>query len=273
VRQFRYFSAGRAVLALASLLLSGCSGEKLNIVSETDEKQFQYGEQMIREDRFDDALTAFQNVIVERQDNAPESHLEIGRVLVQTKKDPYAAIYHFQKYVAAKPDSEQAPMVRELIETEQKEIARSLPGQPYQADYDRLDLLDQIKSLQAENNNLRQQLGMAEKLNPDGAAPQNPASAPPAAPAPATVAVQPQPPVEETPPAPAPNTPAANPTVATTPASAARSYTVESGDTLSAISLKMYGTRTRYMEIYNANRDQLAKPDSTLHIGEVLKIP
>jgi nucleoid-associated protein YgaU len=49
-------------------------------------------------------------------------------------------------------------------------------------------------------------------------------------------------------------------------------YTVQAGDTLSAIAKKFYGNANDYMEIYNANRDQLSDPDK-IKPGQVLKIP
>jgi nucleoid-associated protein YgaU len=51
-----------------------------------------------------------------------------------------------------------------------------------------------------------------------------------------------------------------------------RSYTVQAGDTLSAIAKKYYGNANDYMEIFNANRDQLSDPDK-ISPGQVLKIP
>jgi nucleoid-associated protein YgaU len=50
------------------------------------------------------------------------------------------------------------------------------------------------------------------------------------------------------------------------------SYTVQSGDTLSAIAKKFLGNANDYMDIYNANRDQLSDPDK-IKPGQVLKIP
>ncbi len=53
---------------------------------------------------------------------------------------------------------------------------------------------------------------------------------------------------------------------------AATTYTVQSGDTLSAIAKRFYGNANDYMEIFNANRDQLTDPDK-IKPGQVLKIP
>jgi nucleoid-associated protein YgaU len=52
----------------------------------------------------------------------------------------------------------------------------------------------------------------------------------------------------------------------------ARTHTVQAGDTLSAIAKKYYGNANDYMEIYNANRDQLSDPNK-ISPGQVLKIP
>lgn len=49
-------------------------------------------------------------------------------------------------------------------------------------------------------------------------------------------------------------------------------YTVQAGDTLSAIARKFYGHANDYMQIFNANRDQLSDPDK-IQPGQVLKIP
>ena len=55
-------------------------------------------------------------------------------------------------------------------------------------------------------------------------------------------------------------------------ATAARTYTVKSGDTLSAIAKQHLGDANQYMKIYEANRDQLSDPDK-IKPGQVLKIP
>ena len=49
-------------------------------------------------------------------------------------------------------------------------------------------------------------------------------------------------------------------------------YTVQAGDTLSGISKRLLGNANEYMDIFNANRDQLSDPDK-IQPGQVLKIP
>jgi LysM repeat protein len=54
--------------------------------------------------------------------------------------------------------------------------------------------------------------------------------------------------------------------------SAMQTYTVQAGDTLSAIAKRLLGNANSYMEIFNANRDVLTNPD-VIKPGQVLKIP
>jgi len=49
-------------------------------------------------------------------------------------------------------------------------------------------------------------------------------------------------------------------------------YTVKSGDTLSKIAKEHLGNANAYMDIFNANKDQLSDPDK-IKPGQVLKIP
>lgn len=51
-----------------------------------------------------------------------------------------------------------------------------------------------------------------------------------------------------------------------------RTYVVRPGDTLGKISIRFYGTSSRYMDIYNANRDKLSGPGN-LTVGQELRIP
>ena len=51
-----------------------------------------------------------------------------------------------------------------------------------------------------------------------------------------------------------------------------KTYTVKSGDTLSKIAKEHLGDANAYMDIFNANRDQLTDPNM-IKPGQVLKIP
>lgn len=56
------------------------------------------------------------------------------------------------------------------------------------------------------------------------------------------------------------------------PADTARTYTVKSGDSLSAIAKREYGDASEWRAIYEANRDQIDNPD-LIQPGQELKIP
>jgi len=51
-----------------------------------------------------------------------------------------------------------------------------------------------------------------------------------------------------------------------------RTYTVQSGDTLSKISKQFYGNANQYMKIFEANRDRLDDPNK-IQVGQQLTIP
>ena len=59
---------------------------------------------------------------------------------------------------------------------------------------------------------------------------------------------------------------------ASTPDITAHTYVVRSGDTLSKIAQELLGDSGAFMDIFNANRDQLTDPNA-IRPGQVLKIP
>ncbi|HEY9721966.1 MAG TPA: GH25 family lysozyme [Oscillatoriaceae cyanobacterium] len=74
-------------------------------------------------------------------------------------------------------------------------------------------------------------------------------------------------------PAPAPKpAPKPAPAPAPKPAPAPATYTVRSGDSLSAIAQRVLGSANRWQEIYNLNRDKISNPN-VIYPGMVLKLP
>ena len=66
--------------------------------------------------------------------------------------------------------------------------------------------------------------------------------------------------------------PAAQTSAASASGGSARTYTVQSGDTLSKIAKEFYGNANSYNKIFEANRDQLDNPDK-IKVGQKLVIP
>lgn len=240
----------------ALIALCACAPNGLEVVGETDEKQYQLAKDYQGQGRTEEALSAFLRVIDARRD-APESHFEAGYIYLNSMKDPVKAIYHFDRYLQFKPQSPQATQVRQLIETAQKEFARQLPAHPYQGELDRIDLMELVKSLKLENDSLTRDLAAAQQRvqqfeNVMGGARRVPT---------AVAGQQSRTPSQGQAATPTPN-----------PASAPRSYTVKSGDSLSGISRAVYGTPNRWIDIYQANRDRLSS-ENDLRVGQDLRIP
>src|SRR5262245_2423008 len=113
-----------AFLAAAALLAAvGCSGgDGSPLAVETDEPLYVQAQQLKRQGRHQEALVNFLKVIEKRGEQAaPESHLEVGLICHMQLKDQVEAIHHFQSYLNQKPNSPQAPGVRDLINTAKRE--------------------------------------------------------------------------------------------------------------------------------------------------------
>lgn len=291
-----------ALLALA--LTAGCErGDPQAISSEADEPNFRHGQQLVKQGRSQEALAAFLKVIARRGESAPESHLEAGLLYLDQVKDPLAAIYHFRKYLELMPNSRQAVFVKGRIEVAKREFARTLPAQPLESQSG-LELLDKLEKLQRENEQLRAEIAMLHESVPGPVNRSRATLTPPEAIAkgrPSEDGERPRPffmpnlepttPASESPVSLAPEQPAeaaANepiiqaapalatrptPTRPTTPAAeTGRRHVVVKGDTLFSLAQKYYGNRSRWRDIYAANRDVLPSENS-LRLGMELKIP
>ncbi|MBI3884904.1 MAG: LysM peptidoglycan-binding domain-containing protein [Opitutae bacterium] len=267
-----------------ALGLAGCGGnERLSYATEVDEPYYREGQSLLKTGRKQEALSAFLKVIEQRGDDAPESHLEVGLLYLQHINDPLAAIYHFKKFLALRPNSPQAPLVRQRIDAAIREFARTLPAQPLENQLQRVDLVAALDRLKQENETLKQRLADAQAGRADPAAP-----APVGGGDPLNFSFDPLPVVHTTkaPPVGSPVRAASRPpattapagsdkkpaTTAATPARHPRRYTVRPGDTLSKISLQVYGTKAKYKELYLANKSVL-KSESDLKVGMELAIP
>ena len=292
------------LLGVLVLGLAGCSdNDHVNSASELDEPGYREGEALLKTGRKQEALTAFLKVISKRGDDAPESHLELGLLYLQHINDPLAAIYHFKKYLALRPNSPQAPLVKQRIDAAIREFARTIPAQPLEGQPQRVDLMAALDRVKQENESLKQQLADLKSGRNGLAATSSdtsPASAPatdaePSAPLfsiPSvtmptvrtrqanqsaaretipTVRTQPTPSARV-----APTRPGAAQTVApataTSRAAAGRRYTVRAGDSLSKISMQFYGNRTKVHEIFAANRNVM-KNEGDLKPGMEIKLP
>lgn len=245
---------------LASLLLvTGCFNRNLDIVAEEEEPAYRRGQQYLREGRHDEALTSFLRVIEKRRD-APDSHLHVAEIYLEHIEDPIAAVYHYRKFLELHPEGAATRRVEARLETAKKDILRQFPLSPGSGELDRIDLMDRLErasdeiltlkrdlaTLRSENQRLRQNLeaarGFARRDEPpDVTLPRSGTN-----------------PRDETPTAGANESP--------------ETYIVQPGDTLTRISQKLYGTSSRWNDLYQANRDVLPN-ENALRVGQELRVP
>lgn len=257
---------------------------------------------MLKSGRKQEALSSFLKVIAKRGDDAPESHLEVGLLYYTHINDPISAIYHFKKYLALRPNSTQAPLVKQRIDAALRAFARTLPAQPLEDTVQRVDLIAAMDKMKLENELLKQQISDLKAGRESAAEPAEStlrvtpaANNPPVDSAAGKLTLNfDSLPVVRTRPAraqPEPIKPAAGKPTATGPAlrpasapqskpatpaaelaRGGRKHTVQPGDTLSKISLKYYGNRSRWRDILNANH-KVMRNEGDLHAGQELVIP
>lgn len=194
-----------------------------------------------------DGAIELYNKALERKPWLARGHLEVGLLYDTEKQDYIRAIYHYQRYLELRPQTEKTKLIQDLIRQARLSFAASLPMQPGGAVEEIAILKREIAALKGELSN--QQGGGA------GAKAAKPAVATAAAAAPVKAAPGPlQPPKPEP----------AQPAVQT--------YVVQSGDTLSSIASKVYKDSGKWKQIYDANRSTLSSPESA-RVGQTLIIP
>lgn len=285
--------------SLAAAVLGGMTGctdsGQRTYASEADEPAYREAQSLQKAGRRREALQAYLKVIERRGDDAPESHLEAGLLYQQYFRDPLAAIFHYQRFLAARLNSPQAPMVKQRIDSAKREFAQTLPARPIEEQAQRVDLIAALDKLKLENDQLKQQLADLQAGRGTGPLPvvdagreDLPSIATEAAEAGFTLSLDRRVPTVSTGASrsnrPAPATPAASAPAVARPAGvlpqvgqaqaarSARAHTVQKGDTLSSLSQRYYGNRTRWRDIYQANRSVM-KSETDLKVGAQLVIP
>ncbi len=262
------------------ILLAGCSrNDEFPYSTEKDDPAYQQGKSLEQQGRDQEALGAFLKIIAKRGEDAPESHLEAGLLYQDHVKDPITAIYYYKKYLELSPNSPQASLVRGRIDACMRDFASTLPGQPLGGGTLQPDLSDVVDRLQKENDALKSELAALRANRPAPAGGTAETNQPPVARTePDTAADPAQPLITRAPlnlerPAVAPaHTPAAHSGMTLAPTATGHTHTVSTGDTLMKISQQYYGTRSKWRDIYAANRNVM-KSENDLKIGMQLKIP
>ena len=267
-------------LALVVGLLAGCTSQ----VREQDALEFNYpairkARAKLREGDKQSALELLNRAIDEKPKLA-QAHLEVAQLYDDYDRNYVRAIYHYERYLELRPQTEKKEMIEGFIRKAKIAFAASVAEQVPGLD-------KKVQALQEDNDRLKQDLRQVrENLARRIAAPVLPA--PPRSTVPITplgrvsgrsgepTLAADGPPIAG--PAIAGSTvvPAvatdAKPTSALAGKPAGTQYRVQRGDTLSVVAARVYHNPRKWKLIYDANRDTLGGSQK-LKTGQVLIIP
>ncbi len=295
-----------AVIA-AALALAGCDQPTENAgISDDRNPWLKKAEIEVQRRNYAGAAEFYEKALQLNPASMP-MHWAVAMLYEQHLRDYSSAIFHYQRFVAQKPEPARVKMANEFIERAKYSLAAGLAHTPVEGASEYQQLQQQNKVLQEQVEQMRQSLKAAEMrltnlTQPPAMPPGEPtepvAPTRPAAPARAPAAAQQQAAVSPAAlaPVPAPVAPHAPPvpqnTAVVTPPPApatnvvppapavpkpvhptkTRCHTVKRGETLAGIAEKFYGDRNAWMVIYKANKSAIPNKDRLL-VGTVLTIP
>jgi tetratricopeptide (TPR) repeat protein len=138
------------------LLLAGCFPASRTDLQEEKDPHYLAGKSRMDNRDFDGAIEAFEKAL-ENNPRSAAAHLELGLLHEQRRNDFATAIYHYQKHLQFRPQSNVADSVAERINSCRLQLAGTVP-------YAMLNrqVNSEITRLNEENNALRKQV---EQLN------------------------------------------------------------------------------------------------------------
>ncbi|MGC8829712.1 MAG: LysM peptidoglycan-binding domain-containing protein [Verrucomicrobiia bacterium] len=243
------------------VVLSGCYPSEYDQLNEQRDPHFLAGKAYLNTFNYRAAAEEFEKAL-ESNPRSASAHFELGLLYEQKlaiENAPAIAIYHFDKFLQLRPNSEYAPIVRQKILACKREIAKPFavdPGaQSYLREYERLkaenaQLKSQIELWQVYYSNLMARAQSVIVSQPQTVQPS--AQKEPSA----TANV-----VAKIPPAPIITQPPQKTYESTT------KYTVKAGDTMAAIA-KRYGISLNSLTAANPGVDP-----RRLKVGQTLNIP
>lgn len=237
----------RVLILLAVVLCaSGCDPKaRLSDESEKDHPAIRKGRELESAGDFQGARYTYQSLL-DRDPSIARAHLALAFLMEKQGSNSVDAIYHFQRYLVLRPDTEKRRMIQDHIRSAQLYYVSTVFSNQ-SAVLRRLgDLEREHAALSIHASNLDAQVTQLRStvVVLRGGKDSNSAVAPlPTA---------------------SSHNPPARP--------AGRLVRVGKGDSLRIIALRYYGEPERWHEIYEANRDQLKHPQS-LQVGQSLIVP
>jgi len=235
-----------SALLLCAALLAGCDSSARRDAADERNPQVRKGLEQVQLRRWTQAIEQFEAALGNNPDLA-RPDLELAMIYQQQNKNYVRAIYHYERYLEKRPNSEKCELILGWI----GQAKISFAAQIGEASG---NISKELIRLTRENNLLRKQLQKTVGT------------------APVARAVKPvviQPPVKQPEPTPVSKKPVQR---IQTPAPIPDTYKVLPGDTLSRIARTVYGDSSKYKEIYGANLDKM-KSENDLKAGQVITIP
>lgn len=223
-------------VTLCLALLAGCSRAP-DESREARDRNLRRAASAEREQDIDQAIAWCEKALKRRPDLAL-AHRKLGLMLQNVRQDYVAALYHYNRYLQLRPESEYRDDIEGFIQTCRLSYAAQISASPDELKRELQARDKQIKRLSREVAALRaEQAGLS---SPGGSAP----------------AQRPQDSVA----------------AARTTSNAPRIHVVEAGENLATISTRYYGTPSRWKHIFNANQGRLTDANN-VRVGTRLEIP
>ncbi len=187
-----------------------------------------------------------EQALKEALDNDPmmaRPHLDLALIYQQYKPNYIHSIYHYDRYLELRPESEKAEFINEQKAKLQQAVANNIIKDSPQVK----QVLDELDRLRNENAALKKQLSDDSTEEKSASAPSQEQPSPTTSVAGA---------VKE----PAQNT------------ASHQIYHVVAGDTLTKIATQFYGDSAKWDILFEANKDTLPSPGA-LRVGQTLVIP
>lgn len=143
------------ILLILSIILSGCLPGGNDELDEQRDPNFLAGKAYLNTLNYRAAAEAFEKAL-ESNPRSASAHFELGLLYEQKLEEENSkaiAIYHFDKFLKLRPNSEHAQIVKQKILACKREIAKPFTIEPGSQQY-----LREYERLKAENIQLKSQL-------------------------------------------------------------------------------------------------------------------